>query len=57
MIVALEAQQPGCNILERGEVVGDEGLTLNDRKIDLDIWLSQLAWMGVCTSTRLGKAV
>jgi len=57
LIVALEAQQSVCNILERGEVVGDEGLTLNDRKIDLDIWLSELAWMGVCTSTRLGKAV
>ena len=37
LVVALEAQESGFNILERGEVVGNEGFTLNDRKIDLDL--------------------
>src|SRR5215469_4047225 len=37
LIVALEAQESGFKILERGEVVGDQGFTLNDRKIDLDL--------------------
>jgi hypothetical protein len=37
LIVALEAQEPVCDILQRGEVVGDEGFTLDDREIDLDL--------------------
>jgi len=56
LVVALEAQESGFNILERGEVVGNEGFTLNDRKIDLDlVEPAGVDW--VCTSTRLGKAV
>src|SRR5262249_28936496 len=37
LTVALEAQESVFDRLERGEVVGDEGFTLNDRKMDLDL--------------------
>ena len=37
LVVALKAQESRFDSLERGEVVGNEGLTLNDRKIDLDL--------------------
>src|SRR6516165_8858308 len=37
LVVTLEAQESGFNILERGEVVGNQGFTLNDRKIALDL--------------------
>src|SRR5215469_5889327 len=37
LIVALEAQESVYDGLKRGEVVGDQDFTLNDRKIDLDL--------------------
>src|SRR6516162_4070057 len=37
LIVALEAQESVFDSLERGEVIGDQDFTLDDRKIDLDL--------------------
>ena len=56
LIVALEAQESVFDSLERGEVIGDQDFTLDDRKIDLDL-VEPAGVDGVCTSTRLGKAV
>ena len=37
LVVELEAQESVFDSMERGEVVGDQDFTLNDRKIALDL--------------------
>jgi hypothetical protein len=52
--VGLESEQTLVEFGQRTKVVGGKSFSLNDREVELSIWLSQLAWIGVWTRMAFG---
>lgn len=56
LVTLLKGDEVFGQNLKVGEVVGGEYLTLNHREVDLDLALSQEAWVGRWMRRRLGHS-